>query len=167
MTNPDEFPAGGILESPVDRRCQSRIGGTSGCLVDLGGRRRPSVLKCHATRRAPAAPAGALLQTKIMRDRQSRNCAFSFPRPTATGDALTMQLFRRVSLYSGRYHTLRLTSAAAPGTAPRAAKVHFRAWCFPEPNHGPAANAAFNTAPSDPGHGTSSSAKYHQKYPPT
>jgi hypothetical protein len=35
------------------------------------------------------------------------------------------------------------------------------------PNHGPAANAAFNTAPSDPGQGTISSAKYHQKYPPT
>jgi hypothetical protein len=49
-----------------------------------------------------------------------------------SGTAVTVkvthyQLFRRVSLYSGRYHTLRLTSAAAPGTAPRAAKVHFRA----------------------------------------
>jgi hypothetical protein len=87
-------------------------------------------------------------------------------------DALTAQaeiarLKFRLARYRRAEFGFRLTSAAAPGTAPRAAKVHFRAWCFPEPNHGPAANAAFNTAPSDPGHGTSSSAKYHQKYPPT
>src|ERR1700720_2626795 len=50
---------------------------------------------CNVTRPValPQRPPAQLLQTKVMTDRQSRNCAFSFPRPTsATRDALTMQL---------------------------------------------------------------------------
>jgi hypothetical protein len=53
-------------------------------------------------------------------------------------DALTAQaeiarLKFRLARYRRAEFGFRLTSAAAPGTAPRAAKVHFRAWCFPEP----------------------------------